>query len=437
MNSLHLCRHHFTRVRRRLTRFDALLLACRALDTYSDALVLGNLVFFLAEVLGASDLLTGVVLGLFDMTIRVYFAAQAGRLQDAWPRGRVMALTVMTKFVAAFVTFALLAVAGLVGDRTLALAIVAAVLCVGFAATEAYSGLVYVKAIQVVGADRPEVVTAFMYAADGGVANLAACLARLTMLAVRVLLAPRYALADIVLVSAGAVALAASGALALVVDLHIFRAAAVDDKRRATLPPTPPLGFSWPQLWRYVRFLITCMGVDFLYEQLAIVLPKYLVRHHGLTSVYPAFMAINPFIIFFVGPLLTFATTDRSLLTLMAVGTGIISVAAAFIGVAGWWLIPIALVAITVGEAIGLSQINTYVTREVVSADEIGRYGAICAVPRGLVSMGFSSLSGVLLERFCPAAGACDGGLQLWLIVAGASLWTPILATAQVFITGR
>lgn len=435
------------RVVREVTREDMALVACKALDAYSDWLVLGNVVFFLAEVLAVGDLVTGVARGALDFAVRVYVAVHAGRVQDEWPRGRMFALTTVTKIVAAVATWVAVAAAVLVRDRAVATLVVAIVLAVLVGASEAYSSLVYLNAVTFVNERRRSTaVDRLLYAIVYAVGNLAAALAWLTMVAVREATARAdlpFARADVLLMLMGATAMAASAVVASLVDRHF-----------AALPaapaPAPTAGkavgadgsFSWRLLGRYALFVATMLGVEFVYEQLGALLPKFLVRQYGLATLYPAFQAINPLLIFLLAPTLCLATGHWPLMPMLAAGTGATALAAAAMGLSTTspWVVAAALVVITVGEAIGMAQTDTYVTTHVMPANRIGRYQGIAAVPRGLIALGSNAASGLLLDAFCPATAGGGGGVgtgcaapgTLWLVVGGIGGLTPLLVGLQM-----
>lgn len=423
-------------------RSDAALLACRSLDQFSDGLILGNLVFYLSERLMMSDLAVGIVIGILDFSIRVYIASGAGRLQDEWPRSDVLRLTMATKLCAAAVAFVVATVGLLSSQPTWSFFSVVAscvLLCVGFAASEAYSGYVYFHAINSTTERRTERARRVLFALDHAVANLASALSRLVVVAVRATFAPDYRMADTIIFYFGGSMLIASSILARVIWHTYFRA-----REDTLLHPMPREGggdsetsaappFSWKTLSMYVRYIAMMSGTDFLYEQLGIVLPKYLVRRFGLTTIYPLFQTINPFIVFFLTPVATAFLREHEPLRLVAIGTAIMVPAVASIGLTastGW--IAVALIVLTVGESISIPQLNTYVSSSVVPRGDIGRYAAICTIPRGLIGVCLTTASGLLLGRFCPSESACgsNDSQLMWLIIGAVASVTPIGSTA-------
>lgn len=421
---------HCRRVRREVTRYDVALLACRALDTYSDVLVIGNVIFFIAEVTHLNDVVTGAVMGIFDFAMRVYIAVHAGRLQDGWPSERMFALTALTKFLAAFTALAMAAVPVFVANQSIAALVVCLLLTVLYGASEAYSGNIYLKMITHVNsvrrsAELDRLLFSFSYA----VANLAGAMARLTMVAVREWFAPNFATADTVIVLAGATALAASGLVAASLDR---RMPARSDQAPVKDAKTEG-AFAWSLLARFAVFIATMLGVDFVYEQFNMMLPKFLVRRYGFVTLYPAFQAINPFLIFFLAPTLCVAVRHWELVPLLVGSTFAIALATGTMGlVDSPWIVALALIVCTVGEAMGLAQVDAYVTTEVLSPDQIGRYQALATLPRGLIAFGSSTLSGVLLNAYCPP-NACTvaSARVLWLIVGAVGLLTPLLFLVQ------
>ncbi len=203
------------------------------------------------------------------------------------------------------------------------------------------------------------------------------------------------------------------------------------------------LGHPGLQVWLIVLCAIM-LGVLNLFVDIGMVLPKYLIWHHGQVAWFPIFTSINPLLITVLAPLVPpllgcfRARGKQYTLPLLVVGT--LLQASAPLWVLVWPLelvgIVVFIVQSTVGEAIAMPQLEDY-RLKLIGQELLAYSHAIVQLPSLLSTAAQTVSSAWLLDQFCAGPASCQGpeASYLWLAVALVALTTPIGFGALWFAT--
>src|SRR5271156_6622711 len=125
------------------------------------------------------------------------------------------------------------------------------------------------------------------------------------------------------------------------------------------------------------------------YLQLDVSLPKYMQRKFSMGTLYPLVQAINPFLVVLLAPvaqLLVPASATLPVLLLFASATAWQAASLLWIPAFPWaeWAVVVAIVSLTVGEAIWLPRMQAYIASILPEGKE-GYYSATLALPGAVI----------------------------------------------------
>jgi dipeptide/tripeptide permease len=200
-----------------------------------------------------------------------------------------------------------------------------------------------------------------------------------------------------------------------------------------------------PGFFRLLAFLMLIAFVKLIYMQMYYVYPEFGIRELGDGAPVGRLWGVNQILIIALVPFVGAATQRYSAYTMVTLGCTI-SAASVFImamppawlqGVADtavarwlgahglgltapinpWWVtIFLFVVLLSVGEMLYSPRVYEYATAIAPKGQEAS-YGALSYVPFFLAKLIVGTVSGVLLDRYCPAKGVRHSE-TMWLIVA-------------------
>jgi proton-dependent oligopeptide transporter, POT family len=178
---------------------------------------------------------------------------------------------------------------------------------------------------------------------------------------------------------------------------------------------------------RFAFFIFILLPVQTLFAHQWLTIPDYTMRAYpaSVGARYEWIQGINPFIIVIFVPLISALTRKAKVLNMMIIGTTI-SAAITFILVPGPGLARLLIYSVifSFGEAVWSSRFYEYVAR-LAPAGKVGAYMGLAGIPWFLAKFTTGLYSGLLLEKFIPAAGSQDSG-TLWLFYGIIACVTPI-----------
>ncbi len=230
-------------------------------------------------------------------------------------------------------------------------------------------------------------------------------------------------------------------------------------------------GHTGLQLW-IVVVSVVLFGINNLFVDIALVMPKYIMWRYGEHEWFAIFMAINPLLITVLTPFVPvlrscfarrgldtveeeeddviFETDEQAtsfsaafeLHPWFAVGFSIMALAPLW---AYFWPtleggIPAFLVQSTIGEAIAMPQIGDY-HLHLVGRSRLAYSHAVVQLPLIVTTLVHNYMSVLLLNRYCPDEATCRAQTDapvLWLAVSLLALPTAaIFALAVLFLRGK
>lgn len=181
--------------------------------------------------------------------------------------------------------------------------------------------------------------------------------------------------------------------------------------------------------WRFLAVCIITLNIRMIFRHLDATLPKYMLREFGDDVPKGTIYSINPALIIVLVPLVTAATTTVDPLLMIHHGSYISTASVFFLAVST--SIPACILFVTVlsiGEAVWSPRLYDY-TMSVVKEGREGTYMALSSAPLFLAKLPVGTMSGYLLQKFCPAEGERHSR-TMWLIIGLTTAVSPILLTA-------
>ncbi len=180
---------------------------------------------------------------------------------------------------------------------------------------------------------------------------------------------------------------------------------------------------------KFFFFIFALIPVQTLFTYNWLVLPQYLERafEGGFVSDnFEIFANLNPILIFIAVPMVTALTYKKKVYNMMVIGTFVMAAPAFFLafGTSLWTLMAYLLV-MTLGEAMWQPRFLQYAA-EIAPEGRTGAYMGVAQFPWFLTKMLVPLYSGVLMQRFCPAAGERDPE-SMWLIFAVVAMMSTVL----------
>lgn len=172
------------------------------------------------------------------------------------------------------------------------------------------------------------------------------------------------------------------------------------------------------RFWRFLAISCLFLGVMMNFHHMNVTFPKYFVRQFGENAPFELVLAINPIVIIFLVPAVTYAIDLLKLDygTVLVVGSlisGVSPFALAILnstqGAIVW------MVMLSVGEAIWSPKLME-MSVAVAPEGREGTYMSLTSAPLLLSKLGVGGLSGALLEQWCPEEGDCHGNM-MWTVV--------------------
>ena len=415
-----------------MRRLVAAFLALRFLDAWADFLGQGVIFFYLSDVLGASDSLASLTLGLRGVFVSVYLLCFGGYLSTFPSHGPLLALSYMAAPQMLALTGCILlgwfAGAGSFWAYALATALIALV----FAGGEALGHNAFDLTVQAVwGKDERvrQVLFFLLYPTH----NLAALTSSATTLLLLSTIPNRtQAILAILGVAVGLLLLAALGASYLSAHLRRAFPHSYAPADRGTQSLSNP---GWRDVWQRQkeralrpdvgRFLLLSgpmqFGLAVLYAAQTWVLPKLLERQYGQATTFPLTLAINPALVLLLSPLVAWAKQRGWFPTTSL--AGYVSLCIVVQALAPLWILaqwPGGLTSVclflaqsSVGEALGQPAINA-LTAGSVDVGLLPFSLSLSQIPRALERYAILTLSGKLLAT---STGPDDPTLWAVLLV--------------------
>ncbi len=190
--------------------------------------------------------------------------------------------------------------------------------------------------------------------------------------------------------------------------------------------------FALPAFRRFLLVCLITLNVRMIFRHLDATLPKYMVREFGPDVAKGTIYSINPAIIIILVPIVTAMTSHVDPLVMIHYGS-YISAASVFILAVSTsiWACIVFVTVLSVGEAIWSPRLYDY-TVSVCPEGREGTFMALSSAPLFLAKLPVGFLSGVLLQRYCPAsieAGEERHSQTMWLIIGLLTASSPICMT--------
>ena len=182
--------------------------------------------------------------------------------------------------------------------------------------------------------------------------------------------------------------------------------------------------------WKYVLLVCMAIGIRIVYRSLDATLPKYMERTLGEGAYYGTVLMLNPLAIIIFTPLFTPLVYYLSNYALIVIGGTISSLSCLIMVLEPSYYTCCAFsIFLGIGESIWTPRFYEY-SVDVAPKGKEGTYMALTSAPLFFASMIAGTLSGTLLEGFCPENGETDQCSYVWLIVTGIAITSPILLFA-------
>jgi len=173
-----------------------------------------------------------------------------------------------------------------------------------------------------------------------------------------------------------------------------------------------------PRFWRFLAISVLFLGVMMNFHHMNVTFPKYFLRQFGEDAPFELVLAINPIVIIFLVPAVTYLIDLWRLDygTVLVVGSLISGVSPFALAVlnstqgAIVWMVMLSL-----GEAIWSPKLME-MSVAVAPEGREGTYMSLTSAPLLISKLGVGGLSGALLTQFCPEEGDCHGSM-MWTVV--------------------
>lgn len=195
-------------------------------------------------------------------------------------------------------------------------------------------------------------------------------------------------------------------------------------------------------MWRFMAMCVLLLSTSSIFRHIEQTLPPVMQRMYDDRVPFAYVQAINPFLIFFLAPLVQWAVADKGGYWVLAGGTAVssLSLLALVFGGIGqrprhgpatsvWDYVPyvIFMVIFSLGEALWSARFTAFALTA-APGDKKALYNAIAGIP-SLVARPFAAWhSGWLVRYYCPSSEAC-APVPLWGTIAGISCIAPVALT--------
>jgi len=188
--------------------------------------------------------------------------------------------------------------------------------------------------------------------------------------------------------------------------------------------------------WKLMLFSTLITGVNLIYRHMDATFPKYVLRDIGADVKYGTLYLINPLMIIFLVPVSQAVFASYDPYKCILVGSAITGISVFWMLFDGkYWSAVFFIVTLSIGESIYSPRVYEYVMM-LAPAGQEGLYSMMSSTPMFSAALLTGSLSGYLLENYCPASGKRRCNI-MWLIIGAISLISPLfLALCKKYIHG-
>ncbi len=215
--------------------------------------------------------------------------------------------------------------------------------------------------------------------------------------------------------------------------------------------------------YKFLAFLSLVVGVRLINYHMFYTFPKYGIRELGEGApIGRLYSVLNPVLIIFLVPLAGALTQKISAYRMVSLGSIVSALSVFFIALPPEWFVPLAngwlgdliahkwlgmqgpvnplyvsitffVILLSIGEALWSPRLYEYPAAIAPKGKE-GSYMALSILPYFVAKFFVGMLSGLLLEKYCPAQGARNSQM-IWLVIGCLALITPVgLLTLRKFI---
>jgi len=200
------------------------------------------------------------------------------------------------------------------------------------------------------------------------------------------------------------------------------------EPKRASMSEIAREALSQPKFWRFFTITVIFVGVKSNFAHMDATFPKYFTREFGADAPFEVFLSINPVLIVFLVPLMTYAI-DRLKLSfsqVLIIGSLVSGVAPFTLalwnsqaGCIAW------LILVSVGESIWAPKLME-LSVAIAPEGREGTYISLSGAPLFLSKLAVGGMSGSLLERFCPEHGYRHSQ-SMWFVIGLTTLLPALL----------
>lgn len=177
--------------------------------------------------------------------------------------------------------------------------------------------------------------------------------------------------------------------------------------------------------YKLMLFSAILVGARSIFRYLDASFPTYIKRELGPDTRYGTLYSINPFMVIFLVPLFSGVLAKFDLYKTITVGSFISAISVFVLCIkSAFWTSVLFVVILSIGESIYSPRVYEY-TLLLAPKGQEGVYSTLSTAPMFVTKLLVGLLSGVLLDRFCPAEGYRNCEL-MWAIIGIISVTSPI-----------
>lgn len=169
---------------------------------------------------------------------------------------------------------------------------------------------------------------------------------------------------------------------------------------------------------------VLAIGAKTVFRHMEATMPKYTQRMFDPRYPYSTLLLINPTIVVSLTLFLNASLLRFDTLATIIVGTAICASATLIAMIPHPAALITFLVLFSIGEIIWSPRLTAYVLKTAPRGHE-GTFSSIAGIPLFAAKLPVGLMSGLLLDRFCPSAAACQSE-ALWGIIAAVAAISPL-----------
>ena len=188
--------------------------------------------------------------------------------------------------------------------------------------------------------------------------------------------------------------------------------------------------------WYFVLLSLATTGAKSVYRYLDSLYPLYMQRgqfpvDNPEAMPYMTLLLLNPILACILTPLFSYVVTrfDVHPFDIILLGSAISAGAPFIMTVVRYWAVIVFVTVLTVGEALWAPMLQRY-TNDFCEPGTEGMFFALATIPLFAAKIISGSLSGFLLDEYCPGHANCDAGWFIWVIVGCITVSSPLLLLA-------